>query len=117
MQTRQTHSTALFVYLVLLALGLIVPFSQFVPWLLENGLNLPLFFGELFGSRISAFFGWDVIMAVFVLIATLVMNVSKFSTNQRILVAVGTLFGASVGLPLYLLIMEWNKGKGQTTES
>ena len=43
-------------YLVCYVLGLVFPSSQFVPWLLEHGLNFTVFFRELFANRISAFF-------------------------------------------------------------
>ncbi len=48
-------------YLVRCVLGLVLPYSQFVPWLLEHGLNISVFFRELFANRISAFFAMDVI--------------------------------------------------------
>ncbi len=43
-------------YLILCILGAILPYSQFVPFLLEHGLNLQLFFEQLFVNRISSFF-------------------------------------------------------------
>ena len=49
-------------------LGLLLPYSQFVPWLLEHGLNVALLVRELFGNRISAFFAMDVIVSAIVLI-------------------------------------------------
>ena len=55
-------------YLVCCVLGLVLPYSQFVPWLLEHGLNITLFFRELFANRISAFFAMDVIVSAIVLI-------------------------------------------------
>jgi hypothetical protein len=33
-------------YLLLAVIGLIVPYSQFIPWVLEHGLNVPLLFTE-----------------------------------------------------------------------
>src|SRR5206468_10753536 len=50
-------------YLVCCVLGLVLPSSQFVPWLLEHGLNITLFFRELFANRISAFFAMDVVVS------------------------------------------------------
>lgn len=51
------------VYLLLCFLGIILPYSQFVPWLLQNGLNLPLFWHQLMANRVSAFFGADVLVS------------------------------------------------------
>ena len=45
------------IYFVLCFIGAILPYWQFVPWVLHNGMNLPFFVHELFVNRISAFFG------------------------------------------------------------
>jgi Terpene cyclase DEP1 len=55
-------------YLVCCVLGLVLPYSQFVPWLSEHGLNVPVFCRELFVNRISVFFAMDVIVSAIVLI-------------------------------------------------
>jgi hypothetical protein len=56
------------VYLICCVLGLVLPYSQFLPWLLEHGFNVSLFVCELFANRISAFFAMDVIVSAIVLI-------------------------------------------------
>jgi hypothetical protein len=53
-------------YLFLCILGIVLPYSQFIPWLVENGLNAPLFFHQLFANRISGFFVWDVLVSAVV---------------------------------------------------
>lgn len=55
-------------YLVLCVVGFVVPFSQFVLWILVHGFDVPLFFRELFSSRIGGFFGTDVLVSACVLI-------------------------------------------------
>ena len=55
-------------YLICGVLGLVLPYAQFVPWLLEHGLNVTLFFRDLFANRISAFFAMDVIISAIALI-------------------------------------------------
>jgi hypothetical protein len=42
-------------YLLLCVLGIILPYSQFVPWVLENGLHFGLLVRQLFANRISGF--------------------------------------------------------------
>jgi hypothetical protein len=42
------------VYMIFCVLGLILPYSQFVPWLLEHGLDPSLFTRDLFTNRIGA---------------------------------------------------------------
>ena len=42
-------------YLALAIVGGVVPYTQFVPWLAEHGLDGRLLVTELFATRISAF--------------------------------------------------------------
>ena len=56
------------VYLCLAVLGTLLPYSQFVPWLLEHGPNVRLLFIELFLGHVSAFFGLDAILSALVLL-------------------------------------------------
>ncbi len=51
------------IYLALCLIGLLLPYSQFVPWVLQHGLNFRLFAAELFANRIGAFFGMDVVVS------------------------------------------------------
>jgi hypothetical protein len=55
-------------YLILCVLGAALPYSQFIPWLLENGFNAPLFVHQLFANRISTFFGLDVLVSAVVVV-------------------------------------------------
>jgi hypothetical protein len=53
-----------------LADALVLPYSQFIPWIIEHhALNMPLFMHDLFANRISAFFALDVIVSAIVLLS------------------------------------------------
>ena len=78
-------------YLVCCVIGLVLPYSQFVPWLLEHGLNITLFFRELFANRISAFFAMDVIVSAIVLIWFIQSEGKRLRVRLRWLPTVGTL--------------------------
>jgi Protein of unknown function DUF2834 len=94
-------------YLVLCALGFVLPYSQLVPWLLEHGLNFGLFFRELFANRISAFFGIDVIVSAIVLIGFIYTEGKRLRMQFLWLPMIGTLIvGVSLGLPLFLFLRE-----------
>ena len=54
-------------YLALCVAGVVIPYSQLIPFLREHGLDLRLFFEQLFSNRIGGFFGWDVIVSSVVL--------------------------------------------------
>ena len=96
-----------YVYLVCCVLGLILPYSQFVPWLLEHGLNVTLFFRELFANRISAFFALDVIISAIVLISFIQSEGKRLRVRLLWLPTLGTLVvGVSFGFPLFLLLRQ-----------
>ena len=94
-------------YLVCSVLGLVLPYSQFVPWLLEHGLNVTLFFRELFANRISAFFVMDVIVSAIVLIWFIQTEGKRLRVRLLWLPTIGTLIvGVSFGLPLFLFLRQ-----------
>jgi hypothetical protein len=58
-----------YLYFGFCLLGLLLPYSQFIPWLWEHhALNMSLFVRDLFANRISGFFALDVIVSAIVLI-------------------------------------------------
>lgn len=99
-------------YLLLCLLGLILPYSQFVPWVLQHGLNLSLFMRELFATRIGGFFGMDVIVSAVALIAFTRIESGRLGIRNRWLVVVAVLtVGVSLALPLFLYLREVELGR------
>src|SRR4029077_10844144 len=94
-----------YLYLAFCLLGLVLPYSQFVPWIMEHhGLNMPLFIRDLFANRISAFFAVDVVVSAVVLIS-FVQGRRKAFGNARPLVTdrrrlIGGRFAWIAALPL-----------------
>ena len=94
-------------YLVLCLAGFVLPYSQFVPWVSQHGLNLGLFARELFANRIGGFFGMDVIVSAVVLLVFARMESVRLGIQRRWLVVVAVLtVGVSLGLPLFLYMRE-----------
>jgi hypothetical protein len=88
-------------------IGAVLPYSQFVPWFLQHGLDLSLFFQHLFANHIGGFFGFDVF------VSTLVLWVFIFSEGARIglrhlwlPVVASLVVGVSLGLPLFLYLRQ-----------
>ena len=99
-------------YLVLCFAGVLLPYWQFVPWILQHGLNLPLFVRELFATRIGAFFGMDVIFSAVALLIFTRIESARIGIRRRWLVIVAVLtVGVSLGLPLFLYLreLEWER--------
>ena len=95
------------IYLALAVIGTVLPYSQFIPFLRENGLDVRLFVEQLFATRIGGFFGMDVI------VSSVVLWVFVRAEGRRLgmrhlwapLVAILTV-GVSLGLPLFLYLRE-----------
>lgn len=102
-----THQNLKGIYLLLCIIGTILPYSQFVPWLLSNGVDLPLFFEQLFANRISTFFGMDVMVSAVVLLVFILSEGARIRLRQSWLPVASTFFvGVSLGLPLFLYLRE-----------
>ncbi len=91
-------------YLAFAVIGLVLPYSQFVPWIMEHhALNMPLFIRDLFANRISTFFAMDVIVSAVVLISFIQSEGKRLGMRALWLPIVGVLLvGVSLGLPLFL---------------
>ena len=94
-------------YLAAAILGTILPLRFLVPFFLANGLNLSLFFQQLFQNNVSAFFGVDVI------VSSLALWLFVFSEGRRqrmgklwAYVICNLLVGVSLALPLFLFFRE-----------
>ena len=93
-------------YLVLCIAGLILPYSQFVPWLVEQH-SLRGFLPAMFANRISAFFACDVLVSAAVLVAFMAIERRRLRVRARWAPVLALLtVGVSVALPLYLYLRE-----------
>ncbi len=102
------------IYLLCAIAGLVIPYSQFVPWVAEHGLDMKLLAIELFSTRIGAFFGLDVLVAAVALLAFIAWEGQRRRMKMLWLPAVATcVVGVSCGLPLFLFMREKQL---QTTE-
>jgi len=95
------------IYLALCLLGIVLPYWQFVPWVIQNGLDMPLFFQQLFANRIGAFFGMDVVASAVTLMVFTRLENSNLGSGIRWLTLLAVLtVGVSLGLPLFLYLRE-----------
>jgi Protein of unknown function DUF2834 len=94
------------VYLGFCLLGLLLPYSQFIPWVMaHHALNMPLFIHDLFANRISAFFALDVIVSAIVLISFIQSEGKRLAMRLLWLPTLAVLLvGVSLGLPLFLYL-------------
>jgi hypothetical protein len=94
-------------YLFLCILGTAIPYSQFIPWVTENGLQLGLLVRQLFVNRIGAFFGMDVLVSSVVLLVFMRVEGRMLRVRFRWMPIVGLCaVGVSLALPLFLYLRE-----------
>jgi len=106
------------IYLFLCVLGAAVPYSQFIPWVMENGLPIGLLVRQLFANRISAFFGLDVLVSSVILLVFMRVEGRMLRVRFRWMPIVGLCaVGVSLALPLFLYLreraLEENQGTAQ----
>jgi hypothetical protein len=95
------------IYLALCFAGVLLPYWQFIPWVMQHGMNLALFVRELFANRISAFFAMDVLVSAVVLIVFMRVESERLEIRRRWLPVLAVLtVGVSLGLPLFLYLRE-----------
>jgi hypothetical protein len=94
-------------YLIAAILGTVLPLSQLAPFLLANGLDVPLLFRQLFQTHASAFFGLDVIASSVVLWLFVFSEGRRLRMNNLWLYVLCNLaIGVSSALPLFLFFRE-----------
>jgi hypothetical protein len=106
-------------YLVLCVAGTLLPYSQFVPFVQEHGLDLRVFFEQLFSNRIGGFFGLDVIVSSVVLWALVIIEGRRAGMKHLWApIAASLAVGVSLGLPLFLYMRErWLERSAQPSRA
>lgn len=96
-------------YLILCVLGAALPLSQFLPWIYQHGLNIPLLFSQAFGSQVSAFAWLDVAVSAIVVVVFTIWEGKRIGI-KKLWIPIAGLFtvGVSLGLPLFLLMREYH---------
>lgn len=97
-----------YLYLVFALIGLFLPYSQFVLWIVEHhAMNVPLFIHDMLANQVSAFFAMDVIISAIVLIVFVVVEGRRLGMRTLWLPVTATfLVGVSLGLPLFFYLRQ-----------
>ena len=105
-------------YLVTAILGTILPLSQLIPFLTTYGLDIPLFFQQLFQNHVSGFFGMDVIVSSLALWLFVFSEGRKLRmSNLWLYVVCNVALGVSPALPLFLFFRERKINSAQGAQS
>lgn len=104
------------IYLSLCLVGAILPYSELIPFLRDHGLNIPLFFQQLFSNPIGGFFGMDVIVSSIVLWVLVYVEGRRAGMKHLWApIAANLAVGVSLGLPLFLYMREARLGEPSLT--
>ncbi len=94
-------------YLWLCVLGTILPVSQLVLFVKDHGLDVTLFFQQVFINPAASMFGFDVAVSLMALwVLTLVEGRRLNLSHLWLPLVTSVTVGVSLGLPLFLLIRQ-----------
>ena len=96
-----------YVYFILCIFGILLPYSQLIPILIEGNFSLHLMMNQLFINRVSTLFALDLFITATVFIVFALYEGFKFKIKYLGLPFIATiLVGASLGFPLFLYLRE-----------
>ncbi|MFC0213688.1 DUF2834 domain-containing protein [Paenibacillus chartarius] len=99
-------------YAILAVLGVVLPYSQFLPWIVQNGLDIGQLAEDIAQTRMGAFAWMDVLVSAIALIGFILYEGKKNGMRSLWLPIAGTLVvGVSLGLPLFLLLRQMHMEK------
>lgn len=99
-------------YLIASILGLAVPYSFFIRFIAENGLDLPLLVQQMFASPTAGFFSADVIVSSLVLWVFVLSEGRRLGMkNLWVYVLLNLAAGVSLALPAFLYAREGRLGE------
>jgi hypothetical protein len=94
-------------YIALCVLGAVIPMAVFVPYALENGLDMGLFVREMFATRVASFLSADLMVSSLALWAFIYFETRNRTVKYWWLAILSNLaVGLSLALPLFLLLRE-----------
>jgi hypothetical protein len=99
-------------YGLLCVLGIALPYSFFISWLLDHGFDVGLLVAEASSTRIGAFAWMDVLVSVVALVGFILVEGRRRRISNLWIPIVGAFtVGVSFGLPLFLLMREVEIGE------
>jgi hypothetical protein len=101
-----------YLYILLCILGIILPYSQLIPLLIEGNFSFQMIIDQLFVNRVSSLFALDLFVTATVFIVFAMYEGLKLNIKHLWIPFISTfLVGASLGFPLFLYLREINLEK------
>ena len=106
-----------YLYLLLCVFGIILPYSQLLPLLLEGSFSVQGMIDDLFINRTSALFALDLFVTATTYMIFLFLEGFRLKIRHLWIPFIATfLVGASLGFPLFLYLREITLEQGQTKQ-
>ena len=97
------------IYLLLSVAGFALPYSQLIPFVAKNGLDLSLFWSQLFANWISTDFAFDLIVSSVVFWIFVLREGMRLQMKLLwIYIVLNLVIGLSFALPLFLWMRSHN---------
>ena len=97
-------------FLILSILGIIIPYTQFVPFTNEFGFDLPRMLDQMFATTISTGIAYDAFFTALVLIIFILIEQKRNPVKLFWIPIVGIFaIGLSFAFPFYLYLRELKK--------
>lgn len=94
------------IYAILCILGTAWPLAQFVPWLADHGLDIPLFVQEAVATPVASFAWSDLLVSAVVVVVFTLAEGHRLGMRHAWASLLGLAVGVSLALPLFLLMRE-----------
>jgi hypothetical protein len=95
------------VYLSLAVIGLVIPYSFFISFLLSHGPDGSEFLRQLVGTPLSAFFVADLLISCVVFLSFIRQESARYAMRNRWIYVVALVtVGLSFALPLFLFVRQ-----------
>jgi 4-amino-4-deoxy-L-arabinose transferase-like glycosyltransferase len=101
------------VYFILAILGILLPYSLFLPWVLKHGLDVQLFFTELLANDVASTTALDFMMVSLSVIIFIIFESKKLGMKHMYVFILATLVAVGFGLALFLCSRERHYEKEQ----
>ena len=103
-------------YLFLCIAGIVLPLSQFIPWLCAHGLDVPLLLQQATSSPLSAFAWSDVLVSGITVAVWIVVEGRRLAMPRLWLPMWGLVVRQSLALPLFLFLRQRHRAAAGHTE-
>ncbi len=95
------------IYLILALMGIVIPYSQYVPWSITNGFDFSLMMQQMFVNQIAKGIAFDALLVSLVIIIFIIFDNKRREVKNVWIPVVGIfIFGVAFALPMYLYLKE-----------